>query len=695
MVGVAQSAAAELLAGRLDDLILALQRGDTHSATEILASAYDDAAAEAAPAFSDHLQAAIADVFTDSFLDLLGPGSPSVTPPRPPSAGAPRPTSVPQLPDLPPPPDSRAPSIAAALGIDPADPIDPTDPVWDLDRLLRGTDDELALTHSEWLDALRGLGRRPVRRYPQLPPVADALLRRFNPRVAREADWHTYRAIVGLTSEQRSAVRRAVTAAVSPPSPLRPELLARVLARSVGLNGAWQRSAAAYLSTIAHLPPATVERLYTAHTRNLIAQRALLIARTETMRAANSGRRLSWSVATRIDLLDGDRAAVQWLVGPSGWAGIDVCERCAPMADKVTTVGGGFDYTTRRSHGFLSGPPLHPACRCSTRILPDHFAADRAELQGPLDPATDPSAATDPTDPARHLVPAATVPEAQRRVQRYLDEINGVDPADLVSPIDRLDGKPGLPDLTLTDDPVHAEVLAEAAQYVFERPVVELSELSVDQANGLLEALAIYDRIGLRPVIAERLRMISGPSLYQDHRPQGLGPNSYAEALTLDWGSIVAMRPAAYDDAAGLRRGVVSGFHPPGSDTWTGIWAHEFGHVLDMGMRAADEADDSTAHAERMRDAIIRALASDHPVLDFNRAAALYRRSADNYRLKLAEALSTYATENNKEAVAEAVAEALLAPDPRPVARAVLAALWDSLRALYTTLPDAPTLPLR
>lgn len=83
---------------------------------------------------------------------------------------------------------------------------------------------------------------------------------------------------------------------------------------------------------------------------------AELIARTETMRAANAGVQASWSQAVDKGLLSRNEK--------QEWIGTDddaECDECGDLEGKQATIGSSFDG--------LDGPPAHPNCRCTVGIV--------------------------------------------------------------------------------------------------------------------------------------------------------------------------------------------------------------------------------------------------------------------------------------------------------------------------------------
>lgn len=87
--------------------------------------------------------------------------------------------------------------------------------------------------------------------------------------------------------------------------------------------------------------------------------RAEVIARTETMAAANAGQQEAWSQAVDSGLLTGDERQV-WIVTPDD----RLCAICEPMDGETAPLDGTFDV----DGDDLDGPPAHPNCRCTVAL---------------------------------------------------------------------------------------------------------------------------------------------------------------------------------------------------------------------------------------------------------------------------------------------------------------------------------------
>jgi SPP1 gp7 family putative phage head morphogenesis protein len=92
----------------------------------------------------------------------------------------------------------------------------------------------------------------------------------------------------------------------------------------------------------------------------LLALRAEMIARTETIRATEEGRREAWRQAQEAGVLEFDQLR-EWITARDE----RTCFLCRPLHGEVAGIERPFP-------GGVMGPPRHPGCRCSTvLVFPD------------------------------------------------------------------------------------------------------------------------------------------------------------------------------------------------------------------------------------------------------------------------------------------------------------------------------------
>jgi len=107
-----------------------------------------------------------------------------------------------------------------------------------------------------------------------------------------------------------------------------------------------------------------VKRRTEAYYQRQLRFRATMIARTETITAANAGQRELWKQAAEQGLLDPISTRKQWVVTPDS----RLCPICRPIP-KMNPKGVSLDGTYKTPKGAMVGPTAHVMCRCAEKIL--------------------------------------------------------------------------------------------------------------------------------------------------------------------------------------------------------------------------------------------------------------------------------------------------------------------------------------
>lgn len=214
----------------------------------------------------------------------------------------------------------------------------------------------------------------------------------FDQTNPQAVEWASHNAAVlvkDVTDETRAAIREIITLAFNEGIP--PARAARMIRGVVGLTS---RGATAVdnlrlrieehpggLVRAGNVPirvpedgmtSARLERTLQGYADRLTRQRALVIARTETLRASNEGQRQLWHQAVQAGLLSGHERR-EWIATPD--------ERECPICEELDgkTAGLHEDFESA-SEGGIIGPPAHPNCRCTTGITTDaHTEAQRPD----------------------------------------------------------------------------------------------------------------------------------------------------------------------------------------------------------------------------------------------------------------------------------------------------------------------------
>lgn len=194
----------------------------------------------------------------------------------------------------------------------------------------------------------------------------------MNPLALRWAQQSAARLVVEIDTSTREGLRDTIAEALE--EGWGAETTANILLPMIGLTR--QHEGAVMNFMISLLADGVAEETATAkatrYAEALHRYRAMNIARTEIMTAANEGQHRLWEEASDRGLLDLDRLERQWM------AVADACDECLPLDGETV----GFDEAFK---GGYDQPPAHPSCRCVIGLV---RKAEQASLGTPLAIAT-------------------------------------------------------------------------------------------------------------------------------------------------------------------------------------------------------------------------------------------------------------------------------------------------------------------
>lgn len=186
-----------------------------------------------------------------------------------------------------------------------------------------------------------------------------------DPGFYRAVDAHAMRLVREVSDSTRKALGEIVKQAYA--DGLHPYQFADTIRQTVGLTNRMQGAVLRYRAGL--LKDATtrtqverVDRLVERYAERLHRNRARLIARTETLRASNTGRYATFDQAADAGYVARGTATVEWLTAEDE----RVCPVCAPMDGTTTPL----DHPFQTDLGAFLHPPIHPACRCVTLLHP-------------------------------------------------------------------------------------------------------------------------------------------------------------------------------------------------------------------------------------------------------------------------------------------------------------------------------------
>lgn len=162
--------------------------------------------------------------------------------------------------------------------------------------------------------------------------------------------------MTNVTNETRAGIRALVGQAFEQEWP--PRELARHLRSSIGLTERQVGQIARLRQDLhaAGVDASTLARRIEQRSAQLIRQRATNIARTETLRASNSGQLEAWRQGDEAGLLNAN-VVKEWIVTPD--------ERLCPLCEPLDGAHAALD---ELFPGGVEAPPLHPSCRCAVGL---------------------------------------------------------------------------------------------------------------------------------------------------------------------------------------------------------------------------------------------------------------------------------------------------------------------------------------
>jgi len=199
------------------------------------------------------------------------------------------------------------------------------------------------------------------------PITLTGRLRLWNPAAVRMAARIAARLITRITLETQQAIRAVIVRALAEGLAVREQadLIADIL---MDVAGVTERQAIAIMNYRAALKtkgmdPARINKLVRAMRDRAIQQRAEVIARTETVAAANAGVQATWDEMRQQGILP-DHIRRQWLTARDE----RTCPICKPMDGQVRAFGELFE--SPANNALIEFPPIHPQCRCTMTLNP-------------------------------------------------------------------------------------------------------------------------------------------------------------------------------------------------------------------------------------------------------------------------------------------------------------------------------------
>lgn len=183
----------------------------------------------------------------------------------------------------------------------------------------------------------------------------------MNPRAIRAAQAHAASLVRNIDVDMRAAIRQVVIAGQQGQLDVRDQ--ARSIRQFIGLTERQSVAVTRYRDTLERAGDTRAEAKTTAYYERSINQRALTIARTETLWAANAGQQELWAQAVEDGLLERD-VLQEWITQPESNSG--PCVVCEPMDGQLRAIGDAF-VSPYNGQSALH-PPMHPRCVCAISL---------------------------------------------------------------------------------------------------------------------------------------------------------------------------------------------------------------------------------------------------------------------------------------------------------------------------------------
>lgn len=180
----------------------------------------------------------------------------------------------------------------------------------------------------------------------------------LDPRVVEFMRDRSAQLVTETTASTREALRQSLTRSIERGE--NPRRAARALRDTIGLTERQARAADNFLARQLQDGNTTVgraERRAERYRARLLRRRTENIARTEAMRAANSGQQQLWSQLEREGVIDRGEMEREWIVTPDD----RLCDECEALDGARAPLDGSFPGADL--------PPLHPSCRCVVQLV--------------------------------------------------------------------------------------------------------------------------------------------------------------------------------------------------------------------------------------------------------------------------------------------------------------------------------------
>lgn len=192
----------------------------------------------------------------------------------------------------------------------------------------------------------------------------------LNPNTVRFLNEYNFNLIRNLTNTTREGLRVVFKDAFTMGG--HPRTQAKLIREMVGLTELQAASIvrATKLMREKNVNQSVIGKFVAKQTEKKIKQRAINIARSETIRALNTGQQMTWEQLAEQGLINRNTAQRRWIVADDD----RLCPICESLDGALVGLDEEFSSTvqhsvTRTQTYTAQVPPIHPGCRCSIGLV--------------------------------------------------------------------------------------------------------------------------------------------------------------------------------------------------------------------------------------------------------------------------------------------------------------------------------------
>jgi len=185
---------------------------------------------------------------------------------------------------------------------------------------------------------------------------------RTNPMAVRHALKHSATLITDINKATRAGIRQIIAEAFTEGRP--PRETAKLIRAMIGLTEQGAGAVARLRAEMAEdgASREKIDKAAERYTRELIADRADMIAQTESLNSARAGQVELWNQAREAGLLSGQEM-MEWIFTDDEVS----CDICEFLAGQKVPIGENF--VTEDGTEIEPGDGAHPRCRCSVGLV--------------------------------------------------------------------------------------------------------------------------------------------------------------------------------------------------------------------------------------------------------------------------------------------------------------------------------------